>query len=363
MKTQRLSMLHRGGSAASALGHRTVLLSLQRAAVTAAVLGLSASHLSCAKGFDAESLVQGVRVLSSRADKPYAKPGEDVTVSLLVADERTDRTVPLAVGFLPVNCMNPRDDLYFACFLPGQAPAAPAPGAPAGGGLSALKPGQDLTNFLSKGDSYKFKMPDDAVIARPKEKTPYGVAIVFWVACAGRVVFDGIDPAAPAGIPLGCIANGERVPQSNFVFGLTRVYSYTERGNTNPTITELQLDGKAFDPKVGIDLEACDKDDLPNCKEHKLDIVVPPTDQEQNNAEVDINGKPLRELIWAGYFGSVGAFGSEARLLFDPSSGAVPEAANKVYGAGKPGEAGRGWVVVHDNRGGANWQEFPIRIK
>jgi hypothetical protein len=141
------------------------------------------------------------------------------------------------------------------------------------------------------------------------------------------------------------------------------VYSYTERGNTNPTITELQLDGKAFDPKVGIDLEACDKDDLPNCKEHKLDIVVPPTDQEQNNAEVDINGKPLRELIWAGYFGSVGAFGSEARLLFDPSSGAVPEAANKVYGAGKPGEAGRGWVVVHDNRGGANWQEFPIRIK
>jgi hypothetical protein len=338
---------------------------------------LAAASLSCTKGFDPASKVAGVRVIGSKTDKPYAKPGEEVTVSLLVADERPDRTVPLVVGFIPFSCLNPRDDLYFLCFVPPSAGGAaaipgapvagasptPAPPASGAGGIEQLKPGQDLTNFLAKGDSYTFRIPDTAVIKRPKLDTDYGLSIVFWVACAGRVVFTGITANAAASLPLQCIVNGEPAPPSDFVFGLSRVYAYKDRTNANPRIQEIRSDGKAVDPSQGLSFDACASEKASDCPERKIDVILAADDQELNNNERDETGKPLGELVWASYFSTVGEFDDEARLIFDPKSGFVGQTEVKFRAQGKPGQSGRMWIVARDNRGGANWVQLPVRLK
>jgi hypothetical protein len=334
-----------------------------------AALLLMTFALSCAKGFDPPSKVAGVRVLSSKADKPYAKPGEEVTVSLLVADERVDRSVPLQVGYIPFTCLNPRDDLYFLCFLPqsagGATPiAAPGGAGPApGGGIGQLQPGQDSTNFLVKGDAYTFKMPENAVIRRPKLSTDYGLTIVFWVACAGRVVFSGITPNAAASIPLQCIANGAPVPTSDFVFGLSRVYAFNERTNANPRIEQIKLDGETVDLAAGVSFDACASEMASDCPEKKIEVVIPADSQELNNDEKDEDNRPLGEQLWASYFTTVGEFDDEARLLFDPKSGFVGSTANKFRPKGKPGQVGKMWFVARDNRGGASWVQMPVRLK
>jgi hypothetical protein len=87
--------------------------------------GLVAATVSVACGagdFDPASKITSVRVLATRADKPFAKPGDDVTIEALAVDGRADRSTPMHVYWLPISCINPRGDLYYACFaaLAGQ---------------------------------------------------------------------------------------------------------------------------------------------------------------------------------------------------------------------------------------------------
>src|SRR5262245_51429391 len=104
-------MLFRSLSARLALGRR-------RAAgrgLTAVLLLIAA----CGVGdFDPQSKVDAVRILASRADKPYAKPGDAVHVEVLAVDQRADRSRPMTLYWIPFVCMNPLNDAYYACFAP-----------------------------------------------------------------------------------------------------------------------------------------------------------------------------------------------------------------------------------------------------
>src|SRR5689334_7603931 len=71
-------------------------------------------------GFESQNKVTAVRMFGVRPDKPYAKPGETVTLETLATDGRRDRTRPLKIYWIPIVCANPRDDLYYLCFLPSQ---------------------------------------------------------------------------------------------------------------------------------------------------------------------------------------------------------------------------------------------------
>src|SRR5689334_19584689 len=71
---------------------------------------------SCGGDFDPASLVNSVRVLAVRADKPYAKPGDSVELEMLAFDGRKDKTRPMAISWIPVPCINPQNDTYYFCF-------------------------------------------------------------------------------------------------------------------------------------------------------------------------------------------------------------------------------------------------------
>jgi hypothetical protein len=225
---------------------------------------------------------------------------------------------------------------------------------------------------LPTGPTYKVTIPADIVDAHPPVNgapEPYGLAIVFNVACAGHIEIVDVDPAAgPQTVPLGCFdEQHNKLPPSDYVIGFTRVYAYKERTNAHPRIDSVTLDGAPIatappsgDPKApyGITIDRC----KPGCDAVKLDVQVPQESQEINPGDVDPDGNTRSEQVWVDYYATDGSIGGEARLLYDPRKGKVSPSEISFRPSDEPRE-GFLFVVVHDNRDGANWLQIPLHIR
>jgi hypothetical protein len=332
------------------------------------------------ESFDPASKVDSVRLFVVKADKPYVKPGEMVTLEALVADGRKEKPRAAKLYWIPVLCLNPKDDLYYLCFAaPGDGgnqaggtrliPTGPLAGADGGGSdagggspFASIPTGVDLAPFLPQGPSFSFRMPEDAVQPR-KGSDPYGLVVVFNVLCAGRIEFVQPDPeGGPQQVPVVCTdENDVKLPASDYVIGISRVYAYTERLNTNPVIEKVLSEGKDVDPAQGITLEKCVAEKERDCKENKIDVRVSDNSWEANPADVTRDGE-LHEQIWVDYYTDIGKLDDEARLLFDTRVGRVTDTDVK-YRAPKDVSDGTLWAVVHDNRGGAAWIVVPLHVR
>ncbi len=356
-----------------------------RWAALAVVTACAAAASSCSPGgFADPTIVQSVRVLASSADKPYARPGDSVTVSLLAYDGRADKPAPMNVYWLPFVCENPADDAYYACFqrLAGgmSAGAGGAGGAGDGGAgaaaIAALEPGVDLTPVLHQGTTFTFTMPADAVTTHtpvPGVKQQYGLVILFNVACAGHVELLPLDPFSsnPQQLPIGCFDSAHnRLGADDYVFGFTRVYAYDTLTNANPVIQAIDIHANTMPPGTGFSTPHCDQAAHPlrqDCPYVKLGPLVPSSSAELNPENIGPDGTEQREQVWVDYFTTFGNLTYAARLLYD-STNATPPASNDptVSDTGflAPYEPGDGtiWMVVHDDRGGASWTAVPVHV-
>jgi hypothetical protein len=353
-------------------------------------LALVVGAVACGNsGFDPVSKVDSVRLFAVRADKPYAKPGETVTLEALTTDARKDRTRAAKLYWIPILCLNPQNDLYYLCFAPpgdgghsagstrlipigafaDAGAAAPDGGASADGGafagsnpFASIPTGVDLAPFLPQGPTFSFQMPADAVTTR-EGAPPYGLAIVFNVLCAGRIEFAARDPNGGAQqVPVLCSdENGVKLPPSDYVIGISRVYAYDDRTNTNPVIEAMTLEGQDVLQAQGITIEHCTTDREKDCKENKLGVRVSDSSWELNPSDVTRNGVP-HEQIWVDWYSDIGTFDNEARLLFDTQMGRISDSDDK-YRAPKDPSDGTLWGVVHDNRGGASWIVVPLHVR
>jgi hypothetical protein len=354
----------------------------------AAIVGAGALGSACGPAdFDSATKIASVRILATKADKPYAKPGDSVNLEVLAYDGRPDTSRPMKVYWIPFPCINPRNDLYYACFAQAAASgdAGADAGAQAGGGGGKggqgipigglLKPGIDLTPFLTVGTKYRVDVPADIIDKHPPvpgTADPYGLIILFNVACAGHLEIVDIDPAGgPQQVPLGCFDdNHVKLGPSDYVIGFTRVYAYATRTNANPVIVDVVKDGNPVplgdpsdpnaltDPSNGITLAHCGSD----CTDIKLDVVVAPQSQEDNPGDVDPNGVQHKEEIWVDYYATDGDLEGEARLLYEPKVGKLDDSEMSFH---PPSSAKEGFVfvVVHDNRDGVDWRQIPLHVK
>jgi hypothetical protein len=256
-------------------------------------------------------------------------------------------------------------------------------------GLGALRPGINLTPLLPSGPSFNFTMPTDIVAThRPVPGTPpYGLAILFNIACAGHLQFLPLDPnnPNPVQVPIGCFdSNGDQLGPDDFVLGYTRVYAFPPDGgadggpitNANPIISSVSVQNIGLpndtlavtpEPNVpmgysapGITLQHC----LGNCAAIPIGPNVPASSQELTQ-NVDSSGNPQREQIWADFYATFGSFAGGASLLYDPSRGSIggPSVTDNQFIP--PNKAGTGfiWIVVHDDRSGASWVTIPVTVQ
>lgn len=362
-----------------------------------ALLGLSFSALAvaaaCGADFEPQTRLTSVRILGAQADKPIAVPGEKVTVELLAYDARADKQGrPMKTAWLPAVCINPIRDLYYACFSPsylntaeGEPLFSAADAGASDGGTIAFGGGGTPTRAeldealravpFSQGSSFQFTMPADVVTSHPVQEgtDPYGMAVLFNMACAGTPRIFAPDPAAgPQQLPFACEdERGQPLGPDEFVVGLFRVYSYADvqdpagpegrkipKTNANPVIRNVIRDAVTpFDVSQGITLPTCPLVKNSECPPTKIDIDVPIESWET----YPDRGVFQKEQIYVAYYSTVGTLNDTLRLLYDPVSGRIEKSDVEFRAPSEPGE-GLLFAVIHDNRGGAAWAQIPLHI-
>jgi hypothetical protein len=255
------------------------LRKLAFASVLAALaLGLG---LGCGATFDPPTEIKTLRILGVSKDKPYAEPGDVVTLSMLWYDGgRGARRLVVpdagtsaeggAAGMGPLGeagaatnptrrqvkltwlggCINPPADSYSGCFA--QYAQALASGAvlPVDGVEPAALPTAVIT--VGTGSHFSVKIPTDAELGRPllhpsqDPRLPnYGISYVFFALCAGDL--------APGDehFPVHCQDSaGHDLGPDDFVLGYSAIYFFAHGPsgepylNANPVTTGLKFGPK-----------------------------------------------------------------------------------------------------------------------
>ncbi len=354
-----------------------------------ALLGGAWTSSSCApSGFADETVIATVRILASSADPAYAQPGSSVGLQVLAFDGRPTQPEPMQIYWLPFVCEDPTNDAYYACFQQLGGGDAGAPGADGGagaGGLADLEPGVDLTPFLPTGPSYQFQMPSDVVTRHtdvPGEPAPYGVAILFNIACAGHLELVALDPTSdnPQQVPLGCFDQGEnQLGPDDWVLGFSRVYAFAPDSgvppNSNPVISSIDVQGSPLTVTLqqnttqiyttqAFTTSRCTASRRSDCPHVAIGPVVPPSSWETTQ-EVDSNNQQEKEEIWADFYSTFGQFTGGASLLSDATKGSIGDPSVTDNQFLPPNDPGNGfiWIVVHDDRGGASWVTIPVEVQ
>lgn len=356
--------------------------------------------------FPDESLINSVRILATRADHPYAKPGDTVTLTVLATDQRPSKPEPMVIYWIPdpltgkLFCENPLNDAYYGCFIPSDGGVSEAGSGDGGAGdagsdgggrspCALLVPGVDLTPCLPPpGPTLSFALPEDIVSSHPPPKgtaaPAYGLAVAFNMACAGHPELLPVDPnnLSVNSLPIGCFdKNHNALDANSYVVGYATVYAYEASSgitNENPVIAHVLFQGKDLDGGVlgdsstaedagapeegGAVMPPCTASDSSKCPNYSFDVDVPPSSQERDKLDLS-NGQPLGEQIWVDYYSTTGSLSDDARLLYDPTIGKVTTGTSITFQAPANATPGILWAVVHDNRGGVAWDVVPFAIR
>lgn len=347
----------------SSPGKRTTRrLALAGAVSTLAAFTLAGGPGGCSAPFDPPGLVNTVRILSVGVDQPFGKAGEPVTFKMTYVDGRQlDNFVPVTIVWIG-GCFNPPGQAYYGCY----EPLAEL--------FEKLQSGQlDPSGYIAAGpgvDSFELTLPEDIVSSAPEPEygPKYGLAYVFFLACAGEVRPVVQEGDTDAGFfPLGCFdAEGNELGPDAFVPGYTQVYAFEdERENQNPEVVGLMFDGETRAEGETLEVAACPvtleerrksgcaaTDEFTECTVYDVDVEVPDTVAEDDPESKDAEGNVLQEVVWVSYFATGGSFDSETKLINDATTGLVSDRGVQWVPPDEPGSY-QIWAVVRDNRGGS----------
>lgn len=340
--------------------------------VLTTALALSAT-VGCGPQFDLSSELKSLRVLTVKKDKPYAQPGDTVKLDMLWHDAKGPRDVQrLFIG----GCINPPADLYYGCF--------PQIAELASRGELKVEP----------GDKFEVSLPTDIISSRggPMEpgQEPYGLAVVFFAVCAGRLDLDVSAPPAAdgtGGVPVRCLDdNDQPLGSDDFIVGYTSIYSFLGVDNENPKFvledgrTSFKVAGEsapadcvgeacqgAADVEIDCSAEgetrcvaACADDGDSSCPGIQVAPVID-EDVEEDDHTSDLVGAPTGEQMWVNYYVDRGSI-SEVRLVNDATTGWNSEYRGELRAPKEPGPM-KVWAVVHDNRGGIDFTRVTLMVQ
>ena len=327
------------------------------------------SGLGCGPEFDPSNEIKTLRVMGVKKDKPYAQPGDDVTLQLLWHDPKgRDNVQRVFLG----GCINPPGDLYYGCF--GQYGEKLANGTLPAPGM---------------GDTYQVSLPSDIISSRgPGQpgQASYGLYIVFFAVCAGTIDFVTTAPTdGSGGLPIRCLDGDQPLGSDDFVVGYSSIYSFEGVSNDNPSFTvtdgqgEYLIAGKSVPADcvgdacqgaapVTVDCDATPERCVATCKDDgdsscpAID-VKPTIDQiiEKDQVSSDLFKTTVTEQMWVNYYIDHGDI-SEVRLLNDSNSGWNEKYRGQLRAPKAPGPI-QVWSVAHDNRGGMEFSRVTLQAE
>lgn len=358
-------------------------------ALALAALGGPQVAAGCAASFDAPSKVQTLRILAVTPDHPYVtfdpkEPDKDAKVTFtmtlhdgLVNANAGDAVRPIQIVWLG-GCFDPPGDQYFACYEQLAQVLEDV--------FTGKTPPDGIAAFGLFLDKFTLTIPRDIVTRRPAPPVGphYGIAYVFFLACAGEVKAVPPDGTGRApDFPLGCFDpdTGVRLGPDSFVPGYTQVYSFAdERPNTIPMINGMKLNDQ--DLPEGNDLSlvpavkacpltederrsqgGCDEEVPAGCDAVDIKAIVDPEKVADDDPEgFGQDGKKLTEAVWISYFADQGDIGPGLKLVNDAVSGFNPDLGTQWLPPAEPGVATI-WAVLRDARGGSSVAKRFIRVE
>jgi hypothetical protein len=332
----------------------------------------------CAAGTDPPSKINSLRVLVVTADKPYAAPGETVHFRMEAHDGiprgEGEEAKEVQIAWIG-GCFDPPGDLYYACFEE-IARALNDPGSAAAGEIS-LAAGPSLLDF-------SLAIPEDIISRRPPpEDGPYyGIAYVFFAACAGELL-----PVPPTSegvptLPFGCFDEaGRAVGAEGFVPGYTQIYAFADgRRNANPAGEGFVFDGAlvedaAEDPEAMPVVKRCPLSDderrapgcsaddpFEACASYAVDVRVREDIAEPDAQSPNPNGGLLNEIVWVDYHADKGDLDGTVRLITGAVEGYHADHDARWLPPDEPGVATL-WAILRDSRGGAKTFRQRVRVE
>lgn len=349
--------------------------SFRRLVLSVCALGFVKMCLpGCAAGDDPPGKINALRIVSVDADASYVNPGDPVHFKMTLHDglgvgEASQRPVQITwIG----GCFNPESDLYYLCFeqLGKAFSSPPSPDSPI-----SFAQGINLTEFT-------LQLPETIVSDRPVPPAGphYGIAYIFFIACAGTLGPLPPDENAPVSLPFACYGEqGQRLDADSFIVGYTQIYSFADgRVNSNPSFSDILLNGKPLFEDTTDDAlpevkacplsdderraNSCLKDDpFETCQSYPIDISV-----DSNVAEFDPGASSpesgdLREIVWVNYFADQGDLSSDTMLVSGAVEGYHEDHGSRWLPPAEPGIANI-WVVLRDSRGGSETKWVRVRV-
>ena len=338
---------------------KTRAIALGAFALTSILLG------ACADDFDPKSAVTGIRVLGVKVDAPYAKPGTQTKLAMLVADGTSDRVLrkPKIVWFH--GCKNPKGDTFYECY--------PDLSRRLGDAYQRRETtiDKEIPGLVTFGDTAMADIPADALSARPQGvqgRVDQGRVFVFFAVCGGNVTYHP-NPPNSSGLPIRCVnaQTNEDLDAQEFVYGYTPIFVFESFTNANPVIEGIEFSGVRPPPCSGHGclpvIPRCTKDTEDDCPKVTFKPIIARASVEGDPISTLLDGKETRESLWVEYAALNGRFESGTRVVNDPNRGWNDEHEGKftTFRANE-GEA-RLFAVVRDNRGGQAWTSFDVLIQ
>lgn len=416
----------------------------------------------CGTDFDSPDKVETLRVFGIQKDHPYAAPTVDpsspseVQLSMLSHDgsPAPGEALRTVQRLWFSGCDDLPGDEYFSCLLrihymwrawetwSGDNPNFQLTEGTSWSLLNSLPPTDDPlrttviegllellnptlplelaeayfdTYRIGAGERFTYTIPP-GIIENHRSTTdpkvpPYGLAFIFFTACAGDTPnlseapeWKDVDPTNPGGtltnatlgFPLICKdKEGITLDSDNFIAGYTQQYVYGDgSANLNPVIESVTFNNIKYDfdrvapgmpcldddcvQDAGPSPDACQvpvDDNQKNatpphvkaCRDHCPSYEFKPGMDSAKNNDVDTftsaGGSPVSEQMWIDYYAERGELKGSARSLRDTTLGWFDDYGQKWK---PPALADAGpallWAVVHDNRGGVAWLRVQVCI-
>jgi hypothetical protein len=291
------------------------------------LLAASWALLACASDFDPGSRVQGLRILATRVDKPFAAPGETVTFEALAVNPAGE-AVPVSWA----SCARPLSPSALGCVqvLPKGSP-------------------------LATGPTFSLTLPATALDGVPDvaKKTVFFGAVQ--VACPGAVSTTG----GPEGLPVRCDdPSGRALKLGDYELAVKRVYVRATDRNQNPAIARITWDGAEWPEAEVKAMAACDSattNRFDDCGGESHTLAIVPADGAAERG-VDETGAQYAEQLLAQYYSTEGLFEYQAK---DGVRSTTTFKARK----GAAGKTLTLWFVLRDDRGGVGWVSRKIAVR